>query len=94
MIIYLFNDNDQSDHFGADMFDSIGAKEATLKRDQAAERRRRREKKEKDRYAGQVHIQYLYNPPIGQWEGYLTIKGIACIFIFTSMILYICSFVN
>jgi hypothetical protein len=48
---------------------------AALKRDQAEERRRRRHKKEQDRNAGQLHLQYLYNPPQGEWEGYLTVKG-------------------
>lgn len=47
---------------------------AALKRDQAEERRRRRHKKEQDRNAGQLHLQYLYNPPQGEWEGYLTVK--------------------
>jgi hypothetical protein len=46
-----------------------------LKRAQAEERRRRRHKKEQDRNAGRLHLQYLYNPPMGEWEGYLTIKG-------------------
>lgn len=38
-----------------------------------AERERRQRKREKHRFAGELHIKTLYNPPLGNWGGYLTI---------------------
>lgn len=42
-----------------------------------AERDRRRRKLEKRRFAGELHLTTLYNPPLGNWGGYLTITGAA-----------------
>lgn len=44
-----------------------------------AERERRQRKREKHRFAGELHIKTLYNPPLGNWGGYLTITVVeAC----------------
>ncbi|ELR15075.1 C2 domain containing protein [Acanthamoeba castellanii str. Neff] len=41
-----------------------------------AERLSRQEKKEKERPAGKLHLSILYNPPLGNWDGYLTVNVI------------------
>jgi hypothetical protein len=40
-----------------------------------AERASRQDRKEKERPAGKLHLSYLYNPPLGNWDGYLTITS-------------------
>jgi hypothetical protein len=43
-----------------------------------AERDRRQRKLEKHRFAGELHVTAIYNPPLGNWGGYLTIRGASC----------------
>jgi len=50
--------------------------ELELLREQKEERQRRRLQRESERAVGEIHLQYLYNPPYGAWEGYLTVKVI------------------
>jgi hypothetical protein len=45
-----------------------------VKAEQREERKAARLLKERERGMGEVHIQYIYNPPLGQWEGYLSVK--------------------
>jgi hypothetical protein len=46
----------------------------------SAERDRRQRKLEKHRFAGELHVTALYNPPLGNWGGYLTIRGASWLF--------------
>jgi hypothetical protein len=50
----------------------------TITHEPRAERLSRQEKKEKERPAGKLHLSILYNPPLGNWDGYLTVNGTAC----------------
>ena len=47
----------------------------TIRKDQSDERARLKRIREKDRYAGEIRLVYRYTPPLGQWEGYLTVQG-------------------
>lgn len=39
------------------------------------ERERRQRRLEKKRFAGELQVSTLYNPPLGNWGGYLTVHG-------------------
>jgi hypothetical protein len=54
--------------------DDLTPEERELRREQKEERQRRRLHRETERGVGDIHLQYLYNPPYGAWEGYLTLK--------------------
>ena len=63
----ILSTNLQTNADGKGGGDEPTPEELEIRREQKEERQRRRTHREMERGVGEVHLQYLYNPPYGAW---------------------------